>query len=110
MHLNIMVGGEAGQGWLTASAGWLFISATEYVLGVRPTYDGLLIDPCLAQTWRRAAITRRFRGDTYEVHIRNPEGVQKGVKSLKVDGEPVRGNVVKCVGDGGTHRVDVVMG
>jgi len=103
-------GGEAGQGWLTASAGWLFISATEYVLGVRPTYDGLVIDPCIAETWKRAAMTRRFRGDTYEVHIRNPGRVQKGVKSLTVDGKTVKGNVVKYVGDGGTHRVDVVMG
>jgi len=80
------------------------------VLGVRPTYDGLVIDPCIAETWKRAAMTRRFRGDTYEVHIRNPGRVQKGVKSLTVDGKTVKGNVVKYVGDGGTHRVDVVMG
>jgi cellobiose phosphorylase len=103
-------GGEAGQGWLTASAGWLFISAIEYILGVRPAYDGLLVAPCLSQKWRKAGITRQFRGDVYDVHIRNPQGVQKGVKSLAVDGTPVKGNVVKHIGDGRTHRVDVVMG
>jgi len=102
--------GEAGQGWLTASAGWLFVSATEHILGVRPTYDGLIIDPCVAETWKRAAMTRRFRDDVYEVSIRNPAGVQKGVKSLTLDGRPVRGSVVTYVGDGQTHRVDVTMG
>jgi len=102
-------GGEAGQGWLTASAGWLYISATEYILGVRPTYDGLVIDPCLAATWKRARITRRFRGDTYDVHIRNPKGLQRGVERLTVDGAPIKGATLKHIGDGRTHRVDVVM-
>lgn len=103
-------GGEAGQGWLTASGGWLFVAATEHILGVRPAYDGLLIDPCIPAKWKRASVTRRFRGDVYEVEIRNPSGVQKGVKRVTVDGKPIRGNLVKPVGDGKTHRVVAILG
>ncbi|MGQ9660942.1 MAG: GH36-type glycosyl hydrolase domain-containing protein, partial [Kiritimatiellia bacterium] len=87
-------GGEAGQGWLTASGGWLFISATEHILGIRPEYNGLRIDPCLPDRWRSAFVGRHFRGATYEIEILNPRRVEKGLKKITVDGKPVCDNLL----------------
>jgi len=103
-------GGEAGQGWLTASGGWLLIAATEYILGVRPDYDGLIIDPCIPASWKKCSIRRRFRGDTYHVTIRNPSRAQRGVAAVRVDGKPIRGKRIAVIGDGGEHNVDVRLG
>ncbi len=97
-------------GWLTGSAGWLFCLATERLTGVIPDYEGLRIDPCISSAWRKLGIRRLFRGAVYDVEILNPDGVQKGVKGIQVDGKELRGNLVPAFRDGKTHRVRVVMG
>jgi len=104
---------EAGRGaytWVTGTAGWSFLVATEYMLGVKPEFNGLKIDPCLPSSWRRCSITRPFRGAVYDIVIENPHGVQKGVKELYVDGRKINGNLIHPHGDGKTHAVRVVMG
>ena len=75
-----------------------------------PVYDGLKIDPCIPDTLKEFTVTRKFRGDIYEIKVTNPNHVCKGVKSMTVDGKAVDGNVIPVIGDGNTHTVEVVMG
>jgi len=102
--------GEGAFTWLTGTAGWILIAMLEWIVGVRRTFGGLVIDPCLSSQWKEVNVTRRFRGDTYEVEIKNPDAVQKGVRSIEVDGKQIEGNLVRPFGDGKTHHVKVLMG
>lgn len=99
--------GEGKNSWLTGTAAWMWYTVSEFILGVKPTYDGLLIDPCLPSTAKEYSVTRRFRGAEYNIHVSNPNGNQKGIKSLVVDGNPVEGNIVPF--SEGKHTVEVVM-
>ncbi len=102
--------GEGQFTWITGTSGWAFMAATEWILGARRDYNGLLVDPCIPSHWKHCSIRRPFRGDVYEIDIENPRGVEKGIKELYVDGRSVRGNVVEFIGDGKTHKVRAVMG
>ena len=102
--------GEAKNSWLTGTAAWTFYNVSRYILGVMPEYDGLRIDPCVPDTMHEFTVTRKFRGDTYEIHVDNSAGVCKGVQRMTVDGVETDGNVLSSVGDGKTHVVEVVMG
>src|SRR5664280_1634101 len=75
--------GQASHSWLTGSGVWMFRDALDYILGVRPSYDGLIIDPCIPAAWDGFTVTRRFRGAIYEIQVRNPEHVQHGVARLE---------------------------
>jgi cellobiose phosphorylase len=88
----------------------MYQAGTRYILGVRPTYDGLQIDPCIPAAWDGFDVTRVFRGATYQITVRNPDHVCKGVSSFEVDGEPLEGNVAPIFEDGDEHRVVVVLG
>ena len=102
--------GEAKNSWLTGTSSWTLYSVTQYILGVQPQFDGLKIDPCIPAEWDGFTVTRKFRGDTYEITVRNPDGVMKGVKSVTLDGQTLDGNVLPVAGDAKTHQVVVVMG
>ncbi|CAG0930380.1 cellobiose phosphorylase [Thermoflexales bacterium] len=102
--------GLGRNSWLSGTASWMYQAGTQYILGVRPAYTGLLIDPCIPHDWPGFKVTRQVRGATYIVEVRNPERVSKGVKSIEVDGTPHRGNIVPYFDDKQTHRVVVVMG
>lgn len=102
--------GEAKNSWLTGTAAWSFVAITQYILGVRPTYDGLMVDPCIPEDWDGFKITRRFRGATYEITVKNPHHVSKGVKEIIVDGKKIEGQVLPVFNDGKVHRVEVLMG
>ena len=102
--------GEAKNSWLTGTASWTLYSVTQYILGIRPQYDGLMIDPCISDKWDGFTVTRKFRGDTYNITVTNPDHVMKGVKSITVDGKPLSGNVLPVYGDKAVHEVQVVMG
>lgn len=102
--------GEAKNSWLTGTAAWTFYNVSRYILGVMPEYDGLRIDPCVPDTMHEFTVTRKFRGDTYEIHVDNSAGVCKGVQRMTVDGVETDGNVLSPIGDGKTHVVEVVMG
>ena len=99
--------GEAKNSWLTGTAAWNYFAITQYILGIRPEYDGLLIDPCIPSDWQGFTVTRRFRGATYRIEVRNPEGRMKGVRTLRVDGREIEGNLVPVMPAGGTYRVEV---
>ena len=100
--------GEGKNSWLTGTAAWMWYTVSEFILGIKPHYDGLLIDPCLPKTAHNYTVTRRFRGAEYEIHVSNPKGVSKGVAKMTVDGMPVEGSVVPA--QSGKHIVEVVMG
>ncbi len=102
--------GLARNSWLTGTASWMYQAGTQYLLGIRPTYDGLQIDPCIPAAWDGFDVTRVFRGATYQITVRNPGHVCKGVASLEVDGQSIDGNVVPIFDDGDEHRVVVVLG
>jgi cellobiose phosphorylase len=102
--------GQASHSWLTGSATWMFRDALDYLLGVRPTYAGLLVDPLIPAEWKTFSVRRKFRGATYEITVENPDRVTRGVKSIEVDSTPVAGNVLPDFRDGKTHRVRVILG
>lgn len=102
--------GEAKNSWLTGTASWNFIAISQYILGIKPEYDGLQIDPAIPTSWDGYKVTREFRGDIYKITIKNPNHVSTGVASLVVDGNEVTGNIIPYVGDGKTHQVEVTLG
>lgn len=99
--------GEAKNSWLTGTAAWNYYAITQFILGIKPSYDGLLIDPCVPADWKEFSVKRKFRGAEYCITVKNPDGACKGVKSIVVDGNPIEGNVVKH--QLGTHCVEVTM-
>jgi len=102
--------GEGSYTWNTGTAAWMFLAGTEYILGVRREFSGLRIDPCLSSSWKKCHIRRRFRNATYDISILNPDGVEKGIKKLVVDGREVKGNVICPHRDGKVHFVRAIMG
>ncbi|WP_053980351.1 GH36-type glycosyl hydrolase domain-containing protein [Marinagarivorans algicola] len=102
--------GEAKNSWLTGTAAWNFAAITQYILGVKPDYTGLGVNPCVPKEWDGFSFTRKFRGATYNIVVTNPDHVSKGVKSLIVNGTAVEGCVVPTQPEGTTVDVQVVMG
>lgn len=102
--------GEAKNSWLTGTAAWNWATISQYILGVHPEYDGLCIDPCIPKDWKEYSIKRRFRGTDYNITVKNPDGVSKGVIMLLVDGELVSGNVVPVLDSDKVHEVEVILG
>ena len=102
--------GEAKNSWLTGTAAWNWYAITQFILGIKPDYDGLLIDPCVPKDWKHYEITRKFRGAEYKIKIDNPDGVNRGVKRLVVNGEEVDGNLVAHKPEGSVNTVEVTLG
>ena len=99
--------GEAKNSWLTGTAAWSFVTISQGILGIKPDYAGLRVDPCIPRAWRSYRVTRRFRGVVHEISVENPDGVCSGVRSLTVDGRGVEGNLVPLVP--GRERVEVAV-
>jgi len=102
--------GEAKNSWLTGTASWNFYAVTQFMLGIRPEYDGLLIDPCIPEDWKGFKATRKFRGATYKIEVVNPKGKSKGVATVTVDGQLLKTNLIPVFGDGKNHNVVLVLG
>ena len=102
--------GNTRTSWLTGAAAWAYFSATQYILGLRPEADGLRIDPCIPHEWQGFKATRRFRGYTIEIEVKNPNGVCRGIKSLSLNGQALPGNLVPANRLGKHNTVDVIMG
>ncbi|NLU41470.1 MAG: glycosyl transferase [Firmicutes bacterium] len=101
--------GEAKNSWLTGTAAWNLVAITQWILGVRPDYDGLRVDPCIPADWSEFTVVRSFRGATYRIHVTNPGHVCKGVGRVTVDGREIEGALLPVFGDGRMHEVEVVM-
>lgn len=102
--------GEAKNSWLTGTAAWTFLDVSQYILGIRPDYDGLVIDPCIPSTLDGFTAKRDFRGVTYHITVKNPNGAEKGVKQMTVDGVTVDGNMIPFDPSKKDVNVEVVMG
>ena len=102
--------GEAKNSWLTGTAAWTFLDVSQYILGIRPDYDGLVVDPCIPASLNGFSAKRDFRGVTYHITVKNPNGAEKGVASMTVDGTPVEGNMIPFDGSKKEVQVEVVMG
>lgn len=86
--------GKSRVPWLSGTATWAYHTATNYILGVQPEYNGLTIDPCIPEAWEGFTTTRVFRGMHLEIEVKNPDHIQKGVRELKVNGKEVDGNFI----------------
>ena len=102
--------GEAKNSWLTGTAAWNFVAISQAILGIKPDYDGLCIDPCIPAEWDGYTISRVFRGITYVIRVANPNHVEKGISRILIDGAAVAGNILPLFDAGSTHNVEVVLG
>jgi cellobiose phosphorylase len=104
------VPGEAKNSWLTGTAAWNFYAISQYILGIKPDYDGLVIDPCIPESWEGFRVTRRFRGATYHIEVKNPGHVNKGIREIIVDGERIGENKIPILRAGKEYHVEVILG
>lgn len=102
--------GEAKNSWLTGTAAWTFVNISQFILGIMPDWNGLKVDPCVPSDFGSYTIKRFYRGAEYEIHIDNPNQVEKGVASMTVDGKDVDGNVIPFEAGKTHYDVHVVMG
>jgi cellobiose phosphorylase len=99
--------GEGKNSWLTGTAAWNWLTITQYILGIRPTYEGLEICPCIPSTLKEYTVHRVLRDATFDITVHNPEGKQSGVRTITVDGVVVAGNTIPATP--GHHVVEVTM-
>lgn len=102
--------GEAKNSWLTGTAAWNFYAISQYILGIRTAYDGLVIHPVIPREWSGYIVTRKFRGATYRIEVSNPDHVFRGVTGITLNGERLSGLMVPVCPPGSTNRVEVRMG
>ena len=100
--------GRARHPFMTGSAGWAYYAATQYLLGIRPDFDRMVVDPCVPADWKEFSVKRRWRGAEYHIHVTNPKGVEKGIASLTVDGKEM--DALPVLPAGSVCRVEAVMG
>lgn len=103
--------GEAKNSWLTGTAAWTFLDISQYILGIRPDYDGLVIDPCIPSHMDEFTAKREFRSVTYHITVKNPSHVEKGVAKTIVDGKEIAGNMIPAADVTGSDvNVEIIMG
>ncbi|MDO4197532.1 MAG: hypothetical protein Q4D13_00915 [Erysipelotrichaceae bacterium] len=102
--------GEGKNSWLTGTAAWTFTVMSQGILGIKPDYDGLCIDPCIPADIKEYTVNRFFRGTRYHITVLNPDGVQKGVKEIYVDGKKIKTGIIPQQKADSDVNVKVVMG
>ncbi len=107
---DAQIPGEAKNSWLTGTAAWTFVNVSQHILGVYPTHQGLSINPCVPKDFGDFELTRKFREGTYNIKVVNPCNVEKGVKSITVDGKTLSGCVVPYEKGKTNYDVVVTMG
>ena len=100
--------GRARHPFMTGSGGWSYFSATRYILGIRPDFDKLNIDPCIPKEWDKFKVRRVWRGAEYDINVVNPNKVNKGVKEIKLNGEIV--DFIPVMEKGSHNLVEITMG
>lgn len=101
--------GRASHSWQTGSAAWMYRVSYDYMLGIRSTYYGLMIDPAIPSHWKKFTAERVYRGTRYIIEVENFEGLQKGVKEIEVDGKIIAGNILPLTKEK-SCKVKVIMG
>jgi len=102
--------GFARNSWLTGAATWNYVAGTQYLLGIKPTYSGLMVNPCIPKDWGKYEVTRKFRGSTYHIVVKNPRHVSKGVSSITVNGKKISGNIIPPQHSKKMNEVEVILG
>ncbi|KPK85994.1 MAG: glycosyl transferase [Bacteroides sp. SM23_62_1] len=102
--------GEAKNSWLTGTSAWNFFAISQYILGIRPDYNGLIIDPCIPHDWEELKIIRKFRYKIFRIKIQNPSHVSYGIKELFLNNQPIKGNHIPLNRAIEENDVVVVMG
>ncbi|HOS84215.1 MAG TPA: glycosyl transferase [Bacteroidales bacterium] len=102
--------GEGKNSWLSGTAAWNFYTIVQYILGVKPDYNGISINPCIPTAWDGFSMKRVFRGATYQIEIKNPNHISKGVAQLIVNGTKIDGTIVPIQPQGSVNTIEVIMG
>ena len=100
--------GKAKHPFMTGTGGWAYFSVTRYMLGIKPDFDNLIVNPCIPSDWKEFKVTREWRGAVYDIHVKNPDGVMKGIKEIIVDGNNT--DKIPVFEKGSKHYIEVVMG
>ncbi len=101
--------GRGRHPWLTGSAGWNYTAVTRWILGIRLTFDGMIIDPCIPKEWPEFEVQRQWRGAIYKIKVINPNGVEKGIQSILLNGQPVN-ETIPPQAPGSINEIEVIMG
>jgi cellobiose phosphorylase len=99
--------GEGKNSWLTGTAAWNWLTITQYILGIKPTFDGIEIDPCIPETLKEYSVKRVLRDAEFDITVKNPNGRQSGISKIVLDGSAIEGNIIKATP--GKHTVEVIM-
>ncbi len=102
--------GRGGWTWYTGSAGWVYRAGVEYLLGFRKNGDSVVMEPCIPKRWKEYEINYKFIDTAYKIKVKNPQGINKGVLSIALDGTKMQGNSFVLINDGSRHEVEVIMG
>lgn len=102
--------GEAKNSWLTGTAAWNFIAVTQFILGIRPEFKGLRIDPCIPEVWEGFRVERLFRNATYYIKVENPDHVSKGIKEIYLNDEKLSENLIPVMPENSINEIRLVMG
>ncbi|NLE01968.1 MAG: glycosyl transferase [Fibrobacter sp.] len=102
--------GELKNSWSNETAAWVFITISRWILGIRPDFNGLVVDPCIPSDWNGFTVTRKFRGSIYKITVKNPSHICKGVKTLIIDGITVQEKNIPVFSDGKVHEIEAIMG
>ena len=102
--------GEAKNSWLTGTASWNFYAISQYILGIKPDYQGLYIDPCIPAEWDGFSVIRKFRNSEYRITVKNPAHVSRGVKKITVDDQSISGQLLPLYDKNSVHQVEVILG
>lgn len=102
--------GESRNSWLTGTASWMYVAATQYILGIRPELDGLFINPCIPKQWQGFEVIRKFRNAKYRIIVTNMNNTGYGVSTIKIDNKPTKTNLVPAFSDNSEHIIEVTLG
>ncbi len=102
--------GRARNSWLTGTAAWSFVAISQYILGVRADYEGLIVDPVIPHEWDSYSVYRRYRDKDFNIQVKNPDNVSSGIKEFRVNGELLDGNMIPLVIMKDINEVEVIMG
>ena len=101
--------GQGSHSWFTGAVPWMYRAVTDYMLGIRPEYDGLRIEPCIPTHWKEFSATRKFRGSVYDIKVTNRTGTGHGVKEILIDGKKITGNLIRLSKNRKSQRIDVIL-
>ncbi|NMB96286.1 MAG: hypothetical protein GYA02_06705, partial [Clostridiaceae bacterium] len=100
---------RGGWTWYTGAAGWMYRVGVEHILGIKKRGDMLFIDPCMPSDWLEYSVVYRYGNAKYNINVKNPNRINKGVGKVTVDNKNVKDNVIHLVDDGKDHNVVVEM-